>query len=97
MCGLDDCFEEPVGLFDFVPVEEVCLAELELFQAVCLDNRYPEDIGGCKKPAPPGGSLVRNWGALDWDLDVEDLDVGLDSRPVGKDVSVGGTSQAGNC
>lgn len=94
MCSLDDCFEEVVGFFDFVPVEEVCLAQLELVQAVRLDDWYTEDIRGREKPASPGGSLVRDWGSFDWDFDVEDLDVGLDGRPVGKDVGVGGAGQA---
>lgn len=88
MCRLDDCFEEPVGLFDLVPVEEICLAQLELVQAVRLYDWYTEYICRREKPASSGGPLVRDRRSFDWYFDVEDLGVGLDGRSVGKDICV---------
>jgi hypothetical protein len=36
--------EEPVGLFDLVPVEEVSLAEFELAELICLDQWNSKDV-----------------------------------------------------
>jgi hypothetical protein len=40
----DYLLEEPVGLFDLVPVEEVSLAEFELAELICLDQWNSKDV-----------------------------------------------------
>lgn len=58
MGGSDNLLEEPICFLDLVPIENICLAELEVFQLVGFDQRQTEDIGRRKDPAASGGPLV---------------------------------------
>lgn len=73
--GINDVFKHPVRLLQLIPVEEVLLAQFELFQIVLLHNRNAEDIGRGEEPAAAGRTLVCDWGAFEGNLDVEGLGV----------------------
>jgi hypothetical protein len=53
VCSVDDLFEEPVGLLQLVPEEEVGLTELKTRQIMFLHNSHSEDVGSSKDPASP--------------------------------------------
>jgi len=73
VCGVEDLLEEVVGLLELVPEEEVGLAELEGVEVVALHDGDAEDVCGGEEPAAAGGALVRDWGAFEGDLDIEDV------------------------
>lgn len=70
---LDNLLEEPVGLFELVPVEEVGLGQLKRRQVVTLHEGHAEDVCRGKEPATPTRPLVGDGIAFKRNLDVEDV------------------------
>lgn len=84
-----------VGLFQFVPEEQIRLAQLELFKVVPPHNSDTEDICGGEEPASSRGSLIGDGSALELDLDVEVLGVGDCGRPLSQDLFGVGAREGG--
>lgn len=71
------------------------MAQLELFQVVPPHDGDAKDVGGGKEPASSRGPLIRDWSALELDLDVEVLGVGNCGRPLGQDLFRIGAGEGG--
>lgn len=83
--GIDCILQEPVRLLDFVPVEQIRLAEFKFLQVVFLHDSHTEHIGGSEQPASARRTLVGDGSTLEGDLDVENLTIGYGCIPVGQD------------
>lgn len=70
---LHNLLEEPVGLFELVPVEEVCLGQLKRLQVVALHQRHAENVCRGEQPAAPAGPLVGDGISFKGNVHVEDL------------------------
>ncbi|KAI6775370.1 hypothetical protein HG530_002128 [Fusarium avenaceum] len=49
--SVNDLFQEPVGLLELVPVEEILLRELKTLKVISFHESDSEDICGRKEPA----------------------------------------------
>ena len=69
--GAEDLLEEPVGLLELVPKEEIGLGKLEGVELVLLHQGHPKHVGRGEQPAPPARPLVGDGASLEGDLHIE--------------------------
>ena len=58
--GVEDGLQKVIGLFEFIPEQQVVLTKLKVLQVHCRHGAGPEQIQPGKHPAATGAFLMRH-------------------------------------